>query len=237
MEQAVRAALPTEGRAGAFLSGGTDSSTIAGMLCKVAGPFDTYSIGFEAQGFDEMEYARIAARHFGTRHHEYYVTPQDIVDAVPRLGAIHEQPFGNSSAVPAYYCAQLAAADGAAMMIGGDGGDEIFGGNARYAKQRVFSWYEALPEGLRRGLVEPVANRLPHGVPPLRKVRSYVEQASTPMPDRADSYNVLRRFGFENVFEPDFLAQVNLDQPLALQAEWYHNPTANSLINRMLAWT
>lgn len=236
MEQAVRAALPARGKAGAFLSGGTDSSTIAGMLSKVAGPgFDTYSIGFDAQGFDEMEYARIAARHFGTRHHEYYVTPQDIVDAVPRLGAIHQQPFGNSSAVPAYYCARLAQADGATRMLGGDGGDEIFGGNARYAKQRVFSWYEALPEGLRRGLVEPVANRLPNGVPPLRKVRSYVEQASTPMPDRADSYNVLRRFGFENVFEPDFLARVNVDQPLALQAEWYHNPTAHSLINRMLA--
>lgn len=235
MEQAVRSALPPDGRAGAFLSGGTDSSTIAGMLCKVAGPVDTYSIGFDAQGFDEMEYARIAARHFGTRHHEYYVTPQDIVDAVPKLGAIHEQPFGNSSAVPAYYCARLAQADGATRMLGGDGGDEIFGGNARYAKQRVFSLYEALPAGLRRGLLEPVATRLPNGVPPLRKVRSYVEQASTPMPDRADSYNVLRRFGFENVFEADFLAQVNVEQPLALQAEWYHNPTAHSLINRMLA--
>lgn len=234
-EQSVAACIPS-GKGGAFLSGGTDSSSIAGMLCKVTGAgFDTYSIGFAADGFDEMEYARIASKHFGTRHHEYYVTADDIVRAVPLLAASHEQPFGNSSAIPAYYCAQMAKADGVSGLIGGDGGDEIFGGNARYAKQRVFSLYESLPGALRSSLIEPLALRLPQAVPPLRKVRSYVEQASTPMPDRADSYNVLRRFGFDTVFAHDFLAAVDTEEPLAIQAAWYNNPSAHSLINRMLA--
>ncbi|MCP5311638.1 MAG: asparagine synthase [Zoogloeaceae bacterium] len=234
-QRSVADSIPS-GKGGAFLSGGTDSSSIAGMLCKVTGTdFDTYSIGFAAEGFDEMEYARIASKHFGTRHHEYYVTPDDIVRAVPLLAASHEQPFGNSSAIPAYYCAQMARADGVTGLIGGDGGDEIFGGNARYAKQRVFSLYEALPGTLRSSLIEPLALRLPQGVPPLRKVRSYVEQASTPMPDRADSYNVLRRFGFDTVFAKDFLASVDTDEPLEIQAAWYNNPSAHSLINRMLA--
>jgi len=95
-------------RAGAFLSGGTDSSTIVGLLGKSLGAApDTYSIGFEAEGYDEMEYARLAARHFGARHHEYYVTPNDVVAAIPELARIFDQPFGNSSAVPAYYCARL----------------------------------------------------------------------------------------------------------------------------------
>ena len=71
---------------GAFLSGGTDSSTVAGLLTELRGePANTYSIGFAADGFDEMEYARIAARHFGTNAHEYYVTPQDVVDAIPLI--------------------------------------------------------------------------------------------------------------------------------------------------------
>ena len=64
-------------------------------------PAETYSIGFAAQGYDEMEYARIASRHFGTHHHEYYVTPDDVVAAIPEVAAVCDQPFGNASAVPA----------------------------------------------------------------------------------------------------------------------------------------
>ena len=59
-----------------FLSGGTDSSTVAGLIWRFAGqPAASCSIGFDAEGYDEMAYARLAARHFGTEHHEYYVTP------------------------------------------------------------------------------------------------------------------------------------------------------------------
>ena len=89
-----------------FLSGGTDSSTVAGMLTKLRGkPVKAYSIGFEAEGYDEMEYARTAARHFGLEHHEYYLTPDDLVTAIPKVAASYDQPFGNSSVLPAYYCA------------------------------------------------------------------------------------------------------------------------------------
>jgi asparagine synthase (glutamine-hydrolysing) len=89
---------------GAFLSGGTDSSTLAGLLTELQGsPAHTYSIGFAAHGYDEMDYARIAVRHFNTDHHEYYVTADDIVTAVPLIAAMYDQPFGNSSAVPTYW--------------------------------------------------------------------------------------------------------------------------------------
>lgn len=94
-------------RVGAFLSGGTDSSTVAGMLCEVTGvPAPCYSIGFEAEGYDEMDYARLAAKHFGCEHHEYYVTPADLVASIPAVAQHYDQPFGNSSALPAYYCAK-----------------------------------------------------------------------------------------------------------------------------------
>jgi len=94
---------------GAFLSGGTDSSTLTGLLAATTGkPAQTFSIGFAAEGYDEMHYARVAARHFRAAHHEYYVTPQDVIDAIPRIAATYDQPFGNASAVPTYYCAKLA---------------------------------------------------------------------------------------------------------------------------------
>ena len=105
------------GDAACFLSGGTDSSTVAGMLSRVAGrPADTYSIGFEAEGYDEMAFARIAAKHFGCRHHEYYVTPADLVRAIPDVAAHYDQPFGNSSALPAYYCAVMAREQGVTRL-------------------------------------------------------------------------------------------------------------------------
>ncbi len=181
-----------DGLTGTFLSGGTDSSTVAGMLRKVTGEAPrTYSIGFDAHGFDEMNYARIAARHFETRHKEYYVTPDDVVSAIPSIAAVHDQPFGNSSAVPTYYCAKLARDDGVDTLLGGDGGDELFGGNARYATQYLYSLYSDLPLPVRKTVIEPAVSLLPEaGV--AGKVRRYIAHASMPMPARYDHYNLLQ---------------------------------------------
>jgi asparagine synthase (glutamine-hydrolysing) len=223
---------------GAFLSGGTDSSTIAGILGQVSGrPAQTYSIGFDAEGYDEMEYARIAARHFSTNHHEYYVTPDDVVAAIPQIAAIFDQPFGNASAVPAFYCARMARADGLSRILGGDGGDELFGGNERYAKQTIFSLYERIPPALRKGVLEPVVFNIPGGqqIPLVRKARSYIEQASVPMPARLETYNLLERYGHEQVFTREFLATADTGQPLTSLNETYHQAHAHSLINHMLA--
>lgn len=224
--------------AGAFLSGGTDSSTLAGMLGRVTGkPARTYSIGFEAEGYDEMEYARIAARHFKTQHREYYVTPDDVVEAIPGIAEIYDQPFGNSSAVPAYYCARLAKSDGVERLLGGDGGDELFGGNQRYAKQYIFSFYDHLPSRLRKGLIEPLTCAIPAGdkLPVFRKFHSYVKQASVPMPARLETYNLLDHFGAGTVFNPDFLENVDPNEPGRLLDDCYQRAHAQTLINRMLA--
>ncbi|WP_342120735.1 asparagine synthetase B family protein, partial [Pseudoduganella sp. OTU4001] len=225
-------------KVGAFLSGGTDSSTIAGMLTQVGGvAADTYSIGFEAQGYDEMEYARIASRHFGTKHHEYYVTPDDVATAIPQVAAAFDQPFGNASAVPAYYCARMAQSDGIERMFGGDGGDELFGGNERYAKQQVFELYERVPRLLRKGLLEPAVFHFPGGaqVRLLRKARSYIEQASVGMPARLETYNLLGRYGPQQVFTDEFLAAADIGHPIATLERNYGRSEARSLINRMLA--
>jgi len=238
LHSSVRTAIGDD-EAGAFLSGGTDSSTIAGILGEVRGqPARTYSIGFDAMGYDEMGYARIAARHFGTRHQEYYVTPEDIVSAIPQVAAVFDQPFGNSSALPAYYCAQMAKSDGLSRMLGGDGGDELFGGNVRYAKQHIFSLYEQAPLLLRKGLIEPIVFGLPGGgaLPLIRKARSYVEQASIPMPARTETYNLLERYGRNAIFTPEFLDAVNPGYPARLLDETYHENGAKSLINQMLAF-
>lgn len=224
---------------GAFLSGGTDSSTIAGILGEVAGkPARTYSIGFEATGYDEMAYARIAAKHFSTDHHEYYVTPDDVVAAIPKIAAVFDQPFGNASAVPAFYCAQMAKADGVDKLLGGDGGDELFGGNERYAKQHLFSLYDHIPKVVRQKILEPLApyisRHIHHKL--ISRGCSYIEQASVPMPERMETYNLLVRYGFETVFTPDFLATIDTQNPAQHIKGTYHQAHATHLINRMLAF-
>jgi asparagine synthase (glutamine-hydrolysing) len=222
---------------GAFLSGGTDSSTVAGTLGEVTGaPAQTYSIGFDVAGFDEMSYARIAARHFQAEHHEYYLTPDDLLSSIPAVAASYDQPFGNSSVIPAYFCGRLAHSHGIQKLLGGDGGDEIFGGNTRYARQKVFEAYRIIPRWLARSIVEPVLLRhdITASLPVLRKARSYVEQAKVPMPARMYTYNLVERIGRENIFEPAFLAAVQTAGPAQQQNAFYARCADPALVNRML---
>ena len=222
-------------RVAAFLSGGTDSSTVCGVLKELAGEADTYSIGFDASGFDEIEYARIAAKRFGLKLNEYYLKPADIVEAIPVIAAHYDEPFANESAVPTYFCAKLAAAAGHTIMLAGDGGDEIFGGNARYAKQKVFEAYHLLPAFLRRGLIEPLAG-LPGlaALPPARKLQSYLRQANIPLPERMETYNFIYRQPLREMFADDFLAGIDTHRPGALLKEVYDRADSSSFINRML---
>ena len=226
-------------KVGSFLSGGIDSSTVSGLVGKVTqSTASTYSIGFDAEGYDEMEYARIASKHFHTNNHEYYVTPNDVLQAIPEIAKTYDQPFGNSSAIPTYYCAKLAKEDGIERMLAGDGGDEVFGGNERYATEYLFSLYDTFPNQVRKYLIEPIASLASPDtkILPLRKLSRYVEQASIPMPDRMESYNLLNHFGVFKVFNTDFIETVNPQQPLTLLRKVYSEINSKHLINRMLAF-
>lgn len=237
LEVAVKRQLDG-GKAGCFLSGGTDSSTVAGMIGVVTGkPAATFSIGFDAEGYDEMAFARIAAGAYKTEHHEYYVTPADLVAGIPYVASHYDQPFGNSSALPAYYCAKMAKDHGLTRILAGDGGDELFGGNARYGKQRIFNAYRYCPSVVRRGFLEPILQTKAAGSLPLvRKAASYVEQAKVPMPDRLRMYNLLTRLGIDQVLTPELLGRIDVDSPLRQQRSVWKMATAASHTNQELAF-
>ena len=223
-----------EGSVGAFLSGGTDSSTIVGamsLLC--GGRTPAYSIGFDVPGYDETDYAREVARYFGIPHRVHYLSPSEVGEAVPQVAAWLDQPFGNASIVPAHQCARLAAEDGVQRLLGGDGGDELFGGNTRYAKQQVFESFSGLPAPVK-GSIEPVTARLP-AIGPLRKVRSYVAQARVPLPDRLESYNLLENLGPGQVLAGGMLEAVDIGHPRKLMRNAYAEAAARDYVNRLLA--
>jgi len=223
-------------RVGAFLSGGLDSSTLVGYLARLGqAPASTFTIGFDVEGFDEMEYARITARHFGTTHHEHYLKPREVLDALPRLAAAYDEPFGNSSAVPALLCARLAHDHGIDVMIAGDGGDEIFAGNKRYAEQQRFAGYGRLPSFLRRRVIEPAAKHLPLDGPwLLRKARRYVDQARLPLPDRLEIDNPLIGPALGGMFTDDALAAIDPQAALRERRVVFAKARTGTELKRML---
>lgn len=236
LEAAIRRNIGGTASFGAFLSGGLDSSTVAGLAARLAPGVPTVSMGFDVRGYDEMEYARIASRRFGTKPLEYYVTPDDLLGTLPDIAAAFPEPFGNSSAAAAFHCARIAREHGLELLLAGDGGDELFGGNERYARQLVFERYGRIPSALRHGLLEPAiaaASRLTDRFP-VNKARSYVEQAKVPLPDRLQSYNFLHRHDPSEVFPDEVLDAVDRSLPLRQLREEYATPSTTSPINRML---
>jgi len=234
LKESVKDATDNYSVTGAFLSGGLDSSTVAGYMSELHPDSKAFSIGFSAEGYDEMAFARITAKHFGIHLNEYYVTPDDVVDALPIIATSYDEPFGNSSALPAYFCAKLAKDQGMVRLLGGDGGDELFAGNERYAKQGVFEAYHKIPAPLRKYMLEPLIGRLPTGTRLFDKAKSYIDQANTPLPDRMQTYNFLHQHDPAEIFSSDFLTAVDKEAPLRLQRETYTRPDNASTLNRML---
>ncbi len=170
LEDAVRVRLVSDVPFGAFLSGGLDSSVVAALMARNMGqPVRTFSIGFREERFNELPAARSVARHIGAEHTEL-VVEADAIAALDELVWYFDEPFGDSSAIPTYLVAKLAASQ-VKMVLSGDGGDELFAGYQRYAK------YQTL-RALRRhtaGLAAPVARAAaaaPHGYRGIRLGRS-----------------------------------------------------------------
>ncbi len=234
LTRSVARALPgSASSTGSFLSGGLDSSSVTGALSSL-GNYPAFSIGFAAEGYDEIEFARLTASHFGVSLNEYYVTPEDVVSALPLVATSYEEPFGNSSALPAYFCAKLAAKHGVDLLLAGDGGDELFAGNERYGKQLLFEYYQRLPGFLRRGLLEPLCFRLPDALPYASKARSYITQANIALPERLQTYNFLHQFDPDQLFQQDLLQEITRHEPKELQQDVYNTPKDASELNRML---
>ncbi len=134
LEEAVRVRLMSEVPLGALLSGGLDSSLVVALMSRVTRePVRTFSIGFGEEDTDELPYARRVAQRFGTDHREFIVRP-DLLSTLPQLVWAYDEPFADSSQLSTYYICKLAR-EQVAVVLTGDGGDEIFGGYARYQRE------------------------------------------------------------------------------------------------------
>ena len=161
IKEAVRIRLISEVPLGAFLSGGVDSATVVAMMSQVSDtPVKTFSIGFNEDSFDELKYARLASKHFGTDHHEFIVTP-DLFDAVDEIVGHFDEPFADPSSLPTYMLSKMAR-EYVTVVLSGDGGDELFAGYDRYVINERRRNFANLPKIVREGFIRKLSQRLPH---------------------------------------------------------------------------
>ncbi len=212
---AISSRLQTSSQAnhiGAFLSGGIDSSTIVGTMAQQLSPIPvkSFSMGFDVEGFNELTYARITAKAYQAEHFEYYVTSDDVFTALPYLIKNYDEPFGNASAIPTYFCAKLAKEHGVDVLFAGDGGDELFAGNDRYATQRIFDYYFLLPKFARKTFLEGLfcssAKNIQFNL--FQKIIKYIRRANIPYPDRLLSWGVKDYTDKHEFWNPLFIEKV-----------------------------
>lgn len=219
---------------GAYLSGGTDSSSVVAFMNERHSPVNTFSIFFQEAKYSEIGFARTTAECFKTKHHERSLTPQDAYDAIPKITQFYDEPFANSSAVGAYYCAVMARENGCDTLLAGDGGDELFAGNERYVTDKYFSLYHRIPVWMRKRLIEPAADLLPENDGRLSLPRRYIRRAQIPSPQRVISYNFFLSNKADEIFEPAFLDQVPQETWLNVIEAHTQRSHANNDLNRHL---
>ncbi len=213
-EAAVRRRLEADVPLGAFLSGGLDSTVVVGTMARLLGPgVRTFSIGFAGDPrYDETAYARIAARAFATEHLEFTLEPSSFALA-ERLVALHDGPFGDSSAIPSTMVALLARQH-VTVALTGDGGDELFCG---YHRLLAAEAAEAIPASLLR-VGEALVGRLSRAGgerSPVARARRFLAAARLPLADRLARWSSLFACELDQLLLPEVLAQVAAETPLA----------------------
>jgi asparagine synthase (glutamine-hydrolysing) len=160
LKQSVKRRLISDVPLGVFLSGGIDSSAIAAFAQKeVPGKVKTFSIGFEDPSFDESKYASLVSRFLGTEHFEQRMTPEDLLEIVPYLPDILDEPMADASILPTYLLSKFTR-EYVTVALGGDGGDELFAGYPTYLAHKFARQYE-----LFLGKLHPVIHFLGNLLP------------------------------------------------------------------------
>lgn len=164
LEDAVRRQMVADVPVGVLLSGGVDSSLITALAVRASSQVQTFTIGFPGYGkLDETQHARLIARHFGTRHTEL-MAEDATPDLLPRLARQFDEPIVDSSMIPTYLVSQLVRQH-CTVALGGDGGDELFGGYGHYSR---LLWMQrrlgVIPHQLRRGVALGAEKLLPVGL-------------------------------------------------------------------------
>ncbi|WP_295389116.1 asparagine synthase (glutamine-hydrolyzing) [uncultured Thiodictyon sp.] len=165
---------------GAFLSGGLDSSAIVAVMTKIyGGAVQSFSMGFEDQGYSELPYADEVAAHLGCEHHRCIIHPEDLVNLLPEATRFRDAPVSDPADLPLLALSRMAATS-VKVVLSGEGSDEVLAGYPKYLFERFAPLYQRLvPAPFRRGLVEPLTRCLPYR---FRRAKTLVASLGTADP-------------------------------------------------------
>lgn len=193
LEDAVRRQLVADVPVGVLLSGGVDSSLVTAMAVRASSKVQTFTIGFPGHGaLDETEHARLIARHFGTQHTELMAEPAT-ADLLPRLAYQFDEPMVDSSMIPTFLVSQMVRQK-CTVALGGDGGDELFGGYGGYSR---LLWMKGrlgrFPRPLRQAIALGAEKLLPVGLKGRNWLQGLGEDLNSGLPLMASFYDATTR--------------------------------------------
>ncbi len=238
LHKAVESHLISDVPVGAFLSGGMDTSTVVAMMAECSSaPFQTFAIGVKEQDFNELPYARMVANHFGTQHVEEVVSA-NLIKLLPSMIWHLDEP-SDSIAACMFEAAQLAARH-VKVVLGGDGGDELFAGFDRYLGVGYINYYALLPQLLRDKVLRPLFYAMPDSFTyksMVQKLRWMDQLASFDAGERYAEATAFFRFSHKQkaaLFSQELwqqLAQIDSNQVIVKE---YNRPNAVDPIDKML---
>jgi len=183
LSRAVRRRMVSDVPLGVFLSGGIDSSIVAGLMARQSSTaIKTFSIGFSEASYDESRYARIVAKAFATDHHERVLSAEECADTLPGIISRMDVPMADASVAPTWLLSGVTR-EKVTVALGGDGADELWAGYEHYIGFKVAQWYNAAPAALRKGIIEPLAQLLPSSagyINPRLAVATFLRAAHAP---------------------------------------------------------
>jgi asparagine synthase (glutamine-hydrolysing) len=229
LRESVRLRLIADVPLGVFLSGGTDSSAVVAFMAELgARPLRTYSVGFDESEYSELPYARAVAERYSTEHHELIVKPEHLCEELPRLVAFRDEPIAEPTDVALYLVSRLAA-QSVKVVLAGEGADELFAGYPKHTADRLAGLVSAFPQGITRALIRwlPYRQRRLKTALEALSIRDEAERAVTWFA----SFSPEER---ENLFAPEFLAQVDPSHPARVFERYLEKVRDRSPLKRML---
>jgi len=227
VQRAVEERMIADVPVGAMLSGGVDSSIIVGIMSKLTSqPVQTFSVGFDEEGFSELPYAKLVADRFGTEHHELVVKSSDMSQYWPLLTWHRDEPVSEPSDLGVYLVSKLAK-QYVKVVLSGEGGDELFAGYPKYLVDWMARYYRVLPAAMRDRMIAPLLDHLPYS---MRKVKFTARSLSQPAPQRwVNWFGVFNGQSKEQLLSERTRASVDLDSSRTFQRWLTNNPQRDDL--------
>jgi asparagine synthase (glutamine-hydrolysing) len=238
LREAVRLRLMADVPLGAFLSGGIDSATITALMSQLVDePIKTFSVGFAEREANELAYARIVAKAYGTDHHEVLVTPEQFFGALPTLVWHEDEPIAHPSSVALNFVSRLAS-ERVKVVLTGEGSDETLAGYGRYKKtilnMRLGGAYQSATPAPLRSLVRSGLEALPASRTRQRALRTFLARPATLEALYLDNFAVFSRDQQATLLAPELRARLTSEDPYATATALMAGSDAKSLLDRLL---